>query len=181
MNWWVAFTGMVAGALAGDVCLYLTGRYATSFLLSRRWMDPDRLVRVEGYFKNHAVLTIFLSRFLPGVRGVGFSVSGIVRYPFPRFLLILTAAAMIQAWIFLRLGDFIGDRILPMLKDKGDRLAAIATVVLVGAVAHQIFAHRRKKKAIKAKKIAVTIETDTPNTETSPSVPEKEAEEAKET
>ena len=151
MSWWLAFTGMVAGAISGDVCLYLTGRYATAFLLSRRWVDPNKLAKVERYFQNHAVATIFFSRFIPGVRGIGFSVSGIVRYPFPRFFFVLTTAAVVQAILFLKLGNFIGDRVLPLFKGRGAQFTTIAVVVLVGAVIHQFFARRRKKKAIQAR------------------------------
>jgi Uncharacterized membrane-associated protein len=162
MSWWLAFTGMVAGALIGDASLYLTGRYATAFLLSRRWVNPDKLVKMEGFFKTHAVAAIFLSRFVPGVRGIGFSVSGIVRYPLPRFLLVLTAASVAQAIVFLKLGNFIGDRVLPLFKGRGAQFATILAVVLVGAVIHRIFARRRKKKAIQARASMASAATDAP-------------------
>ena len=171
MSWWLAFTGMVAGALIGDVSFYLTGRYATAFLLSRRWVDPNKLAKVEGYFQNHAVATVFLSRFIPGVRGIGFSVSGIVRYPFPRFFLILTVAAVVQAILFLKLGNFIGDRVLPLFKGRGAQFTTIAVVVLIGTVIHQFFARRRKKKAIQARASIEPASVDNPGDSTDPADP----------
>lgn len=163
MSWWLAFTGMVAGALVGDAGFYLMGRYATAFLLSRRWVNPEKLVKMEGYFKTHAVAAIFLSRFVPGVRSIGFSVSGIVSYPLPRFLLVLTAAAVLQALLYLKLGNFIGDRILPFFKGKGAQLATILAIMLVGAVIHRILARRRKKKAILARAAMSSADTDSPD------------------
>jgi membrane protein DedA with SNARE-associated domain len=149
MGWWVAFVGMFIGGISGDVGLYLAGRYATQFLINRRWIDPARLTWMESYFRDHAVKTVFVSRFLPGARMLAFSVAGVVRYPFPRFLLVLGLASAAQAVLFLKLSAFIGEQILPYLKNPRTGLPAIAMVVLVGILVHQALARRRKRAALK--------------------------------
>lgn len=128
-----------------DLGLYLIGRYATQFLLSRRWVDAARLSWMEEVFAGHAVKTVLLSRFLPGARTVAYSAAGAVRYPFPRFLALLSAASLVQSLLFLWLGAFIGDRILPYLRQPRLRVALIAAVVLAGLVVHQTLARRRAR------------------------------------
>ena len=145
MGAWVALTGMFFGGISGDIGLYLTGRYATQFLLSRRWVDAARLTWMEEVFASHAIKTVVLSRFLPGARTVAYSAAGVVRYPFPRFLALLSAASLVQSLLFLWLGAFIGDRILPYLRQPRLRVALIAAVVLAGIAVHQTLARRRAR------------------------------------
>jgi membrane protein DedA with SNARE-associated domain len=154
LGWWTAFPAMVIGAMAGDLCLYLAGRFAMQFLVRWGWLDPVRLTWMEATFGSHAAKTTFIARFLPGARSFGYLAVGIVRYPFPRFLLILTAAAVAQTLLFLQLGEFIGERLLPLLKGRDARFAAIAAVVLAGVLVHRTLARRRKKKAARAREAA---------------------------
>lgn len=146
LGWWLAFVSMTVGGMAGDLGLYLIGRYATLFLLRRRWVDRTRLVWMEGYFQNHAVKTILFSRFIPGARTVAFSAAGIIRYPLPRFLVLLLLAAMVQALLFLKLGTFIGKHLLPYLTDGRTSLAVTAVIVLGAVLAHHVLVRRRKAK-----------------------------------
>jgi len=143
MGAWVALLGMFFGGLSGDLGLYLIGRYATQFLLSRRWMDAARLTRVKELFACHAVKTVLLSRFLPGARTVVYSAAGVARYPFPRFLALLSVASLVQALLFLWLGAFIGDHVLPYLRHPYLRVALIGVVVLIGFLTHRALARRR--------------------------------------
>ena len=147
VGWWLAFLCMTAGGMAGDLGLYLIGRYATLFLLSRRWMDKTRLEWMEGYFKNHAVKTVMLSRFIPGARTVAFGAAGIIRYPMPRFMLLLLIAAVVQSLLYLQLGAFIGARILPYLNDGHTQAGIITVVILAGVLAHHVVNRRRRNKA----------------------------------
>jgi len=145
MGAWVALIGMFFGGISGDLGLYLIGRYATTFLLKRRWMDAARLTRMEEVFAHHAVKAVLLPRFLPGARTVAYSVAGVVRYPLPRFLALLSVASLVQALLFLWLGAFIGDHILPYLRQPRLRVALIAAVVLACLAVHRMLARRRAR------------------------------------
>jgi len=65
INWWLAFVSMTVGGMAGDIGLYVIGRYAVGLLIRRRWVDAARLVWMEGHFERHAAKTIVIARFLP--------------------------------------------------------------------------------------------------------------------
>lgn len=136
IGWWLALASMTAGGMAGDIGLYLIGRYGTSLLVSQRWVDRAQLEWMEEYFQNHAAKTVLASRFLPGARTLAFCAAGIIRYPFPRYLLLLFITALAQAFIFLKLGDFIGDRILPYLRDPLNRAAIVIGLILAGVLMH---------------------------------------------
>ncbi len=146
IGWWLAFVSMTVGGMAGDLGLYLIGRYATLFLIKRRWVDKKRLIWMEGYFRNHAAKTVLFSRFLPGARTVAFSAAGVIRYPLPRFLLLLFVAAVAQSLLFLKLGTYIGSHILPYLEGRRARLSVIAVIVLLGILVHQLLSRRRSRR-----------------------------------
>lgn len=145
LGWWMAFVCMVIGAIYGDVGLYLTGRFATQFILKRRWMDPARLSQMEFYFKHHAITTIIVGRFVPGIRGLACCAAGITRYPLPRYLLVLTIVSAVQALLFLWLGVIIGEKILPHLSSPRMRVALIVGVVLAIVLIHRLLALLRKR------------------------------------
>jgi len=136
---------MTVGGMAGDVGLYLIGRYATAFLFRHRWVDPARLEWMEAYFQSHAVKTVFISRFLPGARTVTNTAAGAIKYPMPRFILLLFLAAVVQSMLFLQLGVFIGEKILPYLHEPWMRFALFGVTVLALLLAHQAFVRRRKR------------------------------------
>lgn len=144
LGWGLAFASMTVGGMAGDIGLYLTGRYATSLLFRLRWVSPSRLEWMEAYFSRHAIKTVVVSRFLPGARTLGNAAAGAVRYPLPRFLLLLFFSAVAQSLLFLQLGAFIGETVLPYLRDPRLRLAVFVLALLTLLAAHRAFVRRRK-------------------------------------
>ena len=146
IGWWVAFASMTVGGIAGDLALYAFGRYATLFLIQRRWVDAARLAWMETYFKHQAVKTVIIARFLPGARTLAYVSAGAVRYPIPRFLLLLLFASMAQSVVFLQLCAFIGERMLPYLHDTRLKLGVFAIVVLLLTLTHHVMTRRNKRK-----------------------------------
>lgn len=136
VGWTLALASMTAGGMAGDIGLYLIGRYGTALLVRLRWIDRARLEWMVEYFQNHAVKTVLISRFLPGARAPAFCGAGVSRYPFPRYLLLLFVAAFAQALIFLKLGVYIGDKLLPPLRNPITRGIVVGALFGVGVLMH---------------------------------------------
>jgi len=151
IGWWLAFVSMTIGGMAGDVGLYLIGRYATCFLIRWRWVDAAKLAWMETYFKNHAVKTVLISRFIPGARTLAYLSSGAIKYPFPRMLLLLLLAAVVQSLLFIELATFIGNTIMPYLRDTRTRVAFFVIFVLLIGLAHSILTRRNKRKPLQIK------------------------------
>jgi len=62
----------------------LVGRPFFRGRIGRRLMHPRRLARLESLYRDHGSWGIFLSRFIPGVRGVVPPFAGVVRLGFWR-------------------------------------------------------------------------------------------------
>lgn len=174
IGWWLALVSMTIGGMAGDIGLYLVGRYATAFLTRQRWMDITRLEWMKIYFENHAAKTIFVARFLPGVRMISYSAAGVVCYPFGRFLFFLLLASLIQALIFLQLGTLIGEKLLPFLRQPQTRALIIVGVILCGIVIHLIIRRRRRRNPSRGL-LPILLATDPPSSATSSEAPPSDA------
>jgi membrane protein DedA with SNARE-associated domain len=146
IGWWLAFVSMTVGGMVGDLGLYVIGRYATDFLLRRRWIDAKRLVWMEGYFQRHAFKSVMLARFIPGARTLCYVSAGTVRYPMPRFTGMLFVAAVVQALLFLQVAAFIGSKLLPYLTDRRLQAAVFAVIILTLVLSHHVLARRTQSK-----------------------------------
>jgi membrane protein DedA with SNARE-associated domain len=81
----------ILGAVVGDQIGYWVGRFGgRPFVL--RWgkyafIAPERLERAERFFARHGGKTVFLARFITGLRVFGALVAGISRMPWSKFAL----------------------------------------------------------------------------------------------
>ena len=84
-----AITFGISGAVIGDQISYWADREGgRRFVL--RWgryvlITPERLERAEGFFARHEGKTVFLARFVTGLRVFGALVAGISRIPWKTF------------------------------------------------------------------------------------------------
>lgn len=89
----------VAGAVLGDNLGYWLGRrYGRGFLERhgrKLLVTPERLVTAERYYAAHGGKTVFLGRFVPVVRSVGFIVAGVAHMEWKRFFAYDVAGALI--------------------------------------------------------------------------------------
>jgi membrane protein DedA with SNARE-associated domain len=108
----VLSTLVVVFAVAGDNVGYLIGRrYGRGFLERhgrKLFVTPERLVVAERYYGEHGGKTVFLGRFIPVVRSVGFILAGVAHMEWRRFILYDVAGAAIWGIGHTLLGYFIG-------------------------------------------------------------------------
>ncbi len=99
-------------AVAGDNLGYAIGRrYGRGFLQRhgrKLLVTPERLARAERYYEAHGGKTVFLGRFIPVVRSVGFIVAGVARMEWRRFLVYDVAGAVMWGIGHTTLGYLIG-------------------------------------------------------------------------
>ncbi len=110
-----AVAGAVAGALLADASWYGIGRWRGRGLLSslcRATLNPDACVeRTEHGFHDRPAATIVFSKFLPGVNTLVPPLAGILPMPFPRFLLLDAAGALVWAAAGVGIGWLFGAEI----------------------------------------------------------------------
>jgi membrane protein DedA with SNARE-associated domain len=93
----VAFVGAVLGDNLG---FWIGGRFGRGFLQrhgAKLFVTPERVENAERYYARHGGKTIFLARFIPVVRSVGFIVAGVARMEWKRFIVYDVAGALIWA------------------------------------------------------------------------------------
>jgi len=145
----VAFVA-VLGAILGDNLGYWIGRrYGRGFLERhgrRLFVSPERLEAAEGYYRRHGGKTVFLGRFVPVVRSVGFIVAGVAHMKWKRFIVYDIAGAVIWG-----IGHSVLGYALGASYERWERYAtplglAILLVLLLLIGASKLLAVRRRMK-----------------------------------
>jgi len=149
MDVYVHFAVSMVFILVGDVSLYLIGRRLAARRLRRaaasaadqaldsltpsRWdrlASPERLAKVEGYFDRYGSWSVFLGRFVAGVRGAVFLTAGMGGFPLWRFVLLDGLAALVSVPAWIALGYWAGARWEQLLEQ-----AKTYQIYLLGGVA----------------------------------------------
>jgi membrane protein DedA with SNARE-associated domain len=103
------------GVMLGDVLLFGFGHgLATRFTHSAyftRWFSPQRLARGQAFFVRHGSATVFLARFIPGLRAPTFLLAGTMRMGFWRFVVMDTLAALVFIPVICVVGYWFADQI----------------------------------------------------------------------
>lgn len=103
----------IAGVLAGDSALYALSRSQNryiAFITSR--LNPARLARYQEQMKLHTGKTLFLLRFVVGLRFFGPIVAGVMQITWLKFIFFDTLAALIYVPFFVLLGYHFQSRIV---------------------------------------------------------------------
>jgi membrane protein DedA with SNARE-associated domain len=100
------------GAILGDNVGYLIGRrFGRGFVERhgrRLLITPERLERADEYYRSHGGKTVFLGRFIPFVRSIGFILAGVAHMRWRRFLLYDVAGSVVWGIGNTVLGYVIG-------------------------------------------------------------------------
>ncbi|MEZ8826165.1 DedA family protein [Vibrio amylolyticus] len=98
----IALLAIFVGIASGDVGLYYLGKGSRYFRGLRFRLLTNRHFRmVRRRLHQRTFLNLFVIRFIPGMRTVGFTLSGYFSIPLPRFLLaVIVATAIWTALVF---------------------------------------------------------------------------------
>ena len=125
---------MYAAVLMGDSLIFLGGRRYGTRLLASRLLRPmfseAKRARVEEFTTRHGAKSLFLARFLPGLRAVVFFSAGSLGVSYLKFLLLDGLAALVSVPVFVWLGHFLWQR----FGDDVDSFDAAVARVHDGAV-----------------------------------------------
>ena len=109
------------GIWAGDLLLYALGRGLRAGVLRvswmSRWITHEKFAAGEKLIAENGTRFLVASRFLPGSRLPGYIAAGAMRYPFPRFVLIMALAVAVWTPLLCLLSLFLGMGVLPWLHD----------------------------------------------------------------
>ena len=101
----MALAAIFVGIATGDLGLYLMGKSAQRVRFLRyRIFQYQRVRQVKKKLHQSAFITLFIVRFIPGLRTVGFTLSGFLDVPMMRFFVAVIGATGL--WTALIFGSF---------------------------------------------------------------------------
>ena len=119
----------IAAAVTGDTLGYWLGRRGGRAVLTRRGplaaFRAHALERGERFFDRHGPKTVFLGRFVPGVRIVAAVLAGASAMPWPRFAVYNLSGAFVWAATVASLASLVGPTVA-----AGLWLAALGAAVV---------------------------------------------------
>lgn len=98
----VALMAIFVGISTGDLGLYLMGKAAQKVRFLRyRLFRYQRARSMQRKLHQQAFMTLFIVRFIPGLRTIGFTLSGFLDVPKIKFFIaVLTATGLWTALVF---------------------------------------------------------------------------------
>lgn len=152
LNYWGVLGSAITGAVIGDSLGYWVGATGGWALLTRLGkvfrVEVAQLEAVRSQFQKNAPQAVFLGRFVALLRIFAGPMAGIVRMPYPQFLLYNFCGATLWAATMVSLSFFVG-RIVPLetLIQRTAQFAVVALLLVVMAIALPIWLERRNQVA----------------------------------
>jgi len=139
-NLWITLGTALAGALVGSTISYSIGRYCGKPFLSRygRYvlLTEHRLAAAEAWFTRYGGNTVVLLRWVGGIRALVSLPAGMVRMPYPRFILLTLLGTGTWVVFGVVLGMIVGEewqRITHLVK-QANYLILLGLIMIVIAI-----------------------------------------------
>ena len=149
--WLVALVGVVS-AMAGDNLGYWLGRRHGQRVLARLMATaPGRVEKMQRFVRDHGALSVFVARFVTGLRFMAGPLAGSTGLSPGRFFIANLLGAVVYVPIIVGVGYAVGlglgDRIERLRHAAGDAERVVVIGVLVAAVVAWIVMARRRRRA----------------------------------
>lgn len=148
----VTFLVVWLGNVSGAMLMYALGRRYGAGPLVARMGGGDAVraqERLQALYGRYGTLALFVSRFLPGVRGFVPPLAGAAKVPAPRTTLVIALASAVWYGGICYLAYRIGnnwDALREAVTDSG-RWIGIVAIVLAALGAAAWLVHRRRRSA----------------------------------
>jgi|FLOH01.1.fsa_nt_gi membrane protein DedA with SNARE-associated domain len=159
IHWLAASLACYCGILAGDMLLYLAGRYLGRPALRRRplrWLTNEAAVaRASAWFSRRGLAVIFISRFTPGLRLPTYFAAGVLRTNPLSFFLYFSLACLLWApslvWFASQFGEH-AEYVLQRFEDHalGILVALGGLVLLMTRLIVPLFSWRGRRLMVGA-------------------------------
>ena len=145
----VFLLGLTGNVLGATLTYFLARRYGSSALMKRleKFAGPTAEDRLQSLYSRYGVGALFVSRFLPGVRGIVPPFAGAMRLPALPVIGAITAASAVWFGLITFLAFRAGDdweMLKKHLATSGKAVAIIATVLVLIAIAVWWMRRRRR-------------------------------------
>ena len=132
---WIIVVGVCAATL-GDNIGFAIGSYGGRPLLERYQrtlrIRPAVIARGEELFARYGAATIFVARFIAGLRIIAGPLAGVLRMPWRKFLLFNFLGAVLWVSVIASVGYLFGkhwDALVDLVQDANLAVAIVVVVV----------------------------------------------------
>lgn len=94
----------VLGVIIGDNILYFLSRHGSNYINKLKKISPKRFAKYEKHMNSHIGKTIFLLRFIIGLRFLSPVIAGSSKVPWSKFFFFNFLAVIIFVPVFIYLG-----------------------------------------------------------------------------
>ena len=154
LNLAVVLVGCFAAAVIGDQVGFTIGQKAGPRIFSKpesRLFKQEFVERTEHFFEKHGPKTVFLARFIAGLRVVAAWIAGITHMRWRTFLLWNALGGIVWAFGYGLLAYYFGKALVDAISTYGLYAAVVIAVVVVAG----FFGYRWwKRRRASAKRVA---------------------------
>lgn len=147
MNFWMVLIASITGTLSGSLLNYwIAARYGRRFLMKYGhylFFGPEKVEKLDRYFKSHGEISIFTGRLIPALRHVISFPAGLAHMDLKKFSLYTTLGGSLWMLTLLMIGYMIGDN-KAMVKHYVPLITYAALAIVITMVSVYIIKHRRK-------------------------------------
>lgn len=112
INFFIPLSALFIGIVLGDLGLYFLGKYASNLSFIKNLKSSEKVIRASTMIDKNLVLTVIISRMIPGMRLPTYTAIGALNLSFTKFLsIVLFAVALwsgILFYLFYTLGSAAG-------------------------------------------------------------------------
>lgn len=127
----VAYLGVAAGIVIGDLGLYAIGRICGKRLVKWGWLSVGKMDRAHWWFERNVVTAVVLSRIVPGARTPTYLAAGVFAANIWKFLATAIVASLAWTALLMWIVVSLGDTVLPRLGAFKWPLAVLGIVAFV--------------------------------------------------
>ncbi|HEX3446176.1 MAG TPA: DedA family protein [Chthoniobacterales bacterium] len=146
--YWLTFVACFLGMWVSDFAIYLIMRFGGRPVLESRWaqrlLPLHQTDRASRWFDRYGGFTLIFSRFVLGTRTALLIVSGLLKYPITKFLLVSSTGAIGWLLLVFSLFAFLGQSAMAVFGARW----IIALIVLASGSAAILAARSRYNRKL---------------------------------
>jgi membrane protein DedA with SNARE-associated domain len=147
--WLVLIVGVVSASV-GDNVGYWLGRTLGGPALRRYgshlWLPPAKLDAAQRFVRTHGAISVFVARFLPGLRFAAGPVAGVTGIPAPVFFLANVLGACLYVPTVVGIGYAVGHHAGPRIEQELTALVGVEHIVAAAIVLLTVLALLRRAR-----------------------------------
>lgn len=146
---WVMLPSCTAAVFAADLMLYVLGRryghHVQKLPFLRGYLTEKRLAAAEIAFHRHGGKTLFMGRFVPGIRSAVFFTAGVFKIPAWKMIAIDGVAVLLSVPTLILAGYF-GARQFQRVTEWTGIVQVVVAVLMAGVVAFFLVRWKLRKR-----------------------------------